>query len=410
MGKCRDLVEIGMNGIDGKTEVKWSEELFPMQGASPTILSWNKITPPWECILGEVYLYLNEYEKAKLACLNLIRRYGETEDSYQLNLSTTNGNWKQFGYGYDRQEHVVYMQYDYAYNQTNHYVDYYSNLAPNKYYLKPTEAAMNRFRRQYTAGGILNDRYRGEGATFKQVNGEWVLQKFLGNHSTADKVYRNDVIISLYRAGEIHLFLIEALIGMGRFDQALPLLNDGVGSYYDTSNGKFLPPYDDGTFPSTLYVTGKTGDRSNRGVRGRVDLQALGQFSLASATAMDTLVNIARMDSILVEEYALELSGEAKAFYAMNRIARRWSADAPKFWASQWIDKAVQEGAEPNKLWGVNSNSISSAKVWASKVASKYTNGRQSDVESKLTNDPNAWFIKFDLKYSGQSGINDNNE
>ena len=398
--KCRDLMEVGINGIDGKGEVKWSEELFPTQGASPTSLSWNKICPPYEALLAEIYLNTGDYQKTKELCLSLIARYGRTEDAYQLNLSDYNSGWKSFGYAYSRQEHVVYMHYDYSLGQTNRYIDYYSTVSPSKYYLKPTAAAMYRFERQYNSGGVLNDKYRGSGVTYKKEGNDWVLQKFLGAHATSSLAMRNDVVISLYRASEIHLFLIEALVGLGQFNQALPLFNDGIGQYFNATEGEFTAPYKG--YPETLYTTpSKPGDRANRGVRGRVDLQPVGLYALQSATASDTLKNICRLDSLILEEYCLEFAGEAKSLYAMNRIAKRWSNTASKSWASEWINNANNEGPEAvakvNELWngGVRS-------VWASKIAAKYTDtGLASKVKGLLA-DPNNWFIKYDLKYSGQ--------
>lgn len=401
MEKCRDLIESGFDGVNGKGEVKWSEELFPTQNPSPTSLSWNKICPPYEMLLAEIYLNQAEYQKVKDLCLSLIARYGRTEDAYQLNLSDYNGSWKNFGYTYSRQEHVVYMHYDYSLGQKNRYVDYYSNITPSKYYLKPTHAAMYRFERQYSSGGILNDKYRGADVTYKEENGDFVLQKFLGAHKTSELAFRSDVIISLYRAAEIHLYLIEALVGLGQFNQALPLLNDGIGQYYNATAGAFTAPYEG--YPETLYTTPtKPGDRANRGVRGRVDLQPLGLFALQSATAADTLKNICRLDSLIIEEYCLEFAGEAKSLYAMNRIAKRWSNTASKGWANEWINKATAEGAASaelvNTLWDGHVRS-----VWASKIASKYTNtGLTSKVQGLLEN-PDNWFIKYDLKYSGQN-------
>lgn len=387
--KCESLIETGVNGISGKGVVQWSSELFPTQGQSPTSLSWDRICPPAECLLAEIYLYQNKFQKAKENCIELIRK-GGVEASYQLNLSEYNGEWKKFGYTFTRMEHIAVAFYDYSLKQTNRYIQYYSNTYPNKYYLRPTAVGMDRFAKQTNAGGVLNDRYRGEGVTYKKVNGEWVLQKFLLGNLTSDLIYRNDVLIALYRASDIHLFLIEALVGLGQFEQALAFFNDGVGSYYNATDGKFMHPFEE--YPSTLYVTTSAGNKSNRGVRGRVDLSNVGKFSLNSVSALDTLVSINRLDSLIVEEFSLESAGEAKAYYAMNRMARRWSNTASKDWASKWINKAVSEGKNPSELWN---NTVRS--VWASKVGAKYTNGKGPSIASNLASDPDAWFMKFNL-------------
>lgn len=386
--KCRQLIETGMNGVNGKGDIQWSSALFPSQGQSATSLMWDRICPPTECLLAEIYLYQNEFQKAKENCVAIIKRGGEQEASYQLNLSEYNGEWKLFGYSFVRKEHITVAFYDYSLHQTNHFVSYFSNNFPNKYYLRPTTVAMNRFANQRNSGGVLNDKYRGVGVSYKLVNGNWVLQKFLTGNETSDKIYTNDVQISLYRASEIHMFLVEALIGLGRFEEALAFLNDGIGSYYNATIGKFSPPFEE--YPSSLYRTSSTSEMANRGIRGRVDLSKVGEFAFNSKSAIDTLVTMRRLDSLVVEEASLELAGEAKAYYAMNRMSRRWSTTASKSWAQQWVDRAGS--ANPNNLWSADVQN-----VWAAKIASKYANGNSATVNVSLSSDLDNWFIKYNL-------------
>lgn len=387
--KCRELMETGVKGINGLTETRWSSVLFPGQADSPTNLMWNRICPPSEVLLAEIYLNQYEYQKAWEQCVAIIRRGGENEASYQLNLSEYNGEWKQFGYQFVRKEQITVAFFDFSLKQTNRYIEYYSNNYPNKYYLRPTQANMNRFASQSNASGVLNDQYRGNNVTHKMVNGEWVLQKFLAAHESADKIHTNDVQITFYRAAEVHLFLIEALVGMGRFEEALGFLNNGVGSFYNATLGKFNPPFE--PYPSCLYRTSSTSELANRGVRGRVNLSEVGGFSLQAASALDTLVAIQRMDSLIVEEYALELAGEGKAHYAMNRMLRRWSVQANKHWASKWIDATGEQN--PADLWGTKVQNY-----WAEKIGAKYTNGNGPAVTAELQSGLDKWFINYDLK------------
>ncbi len=385
ISKCVELIEVGQRGIDGKGEVIWSTELFPGQGASVTSLSWDRICPPKECLLAELYLYKNEFQKVKDNCIAIIKRGGENEASYQLNLSEYNGEWKSFGYSFIRKEHITVEFYDYTLHQTNRYIQYYSSTYPNKYYLRPTAVARNRFDTQ-TLSGIPGDKYRGSGVTYKLVGSDYVFYKFLNGNLTSDKIYSNDVMISLYRASEVHLFLVEALVGLGRFTEALAFLNDGVGSFYNTITGKFNAPFEE--YPSSLYRTSSTSEMANRGVRGRVACDAVGDFAKTSASALDTLKNMRRLDSLIVEENCLELAGEGKALYAMNRMARRWSANADKSWASRWTDKVGS--SNPENLWGTKVQ-----ENWADKIGAKYTN--DAVVSSALKADLNNWFIKYPL-------------
>ncbi len=387
ISKCIDLIEVGTNGIDGTGNVVWSTELFPGQGQSPTSLSWDRICPPKEVLLAELYLYKNDYQKVKDNCIAIIKRGGENEASYQLNLSEYNGEWKQFGYSFTRKEHICVQFYDYSLHQTNRYIDYYSSTYPNEYFLRPTTVAINRFATQ-TMAGLPGDKYRGSGVTYNQQNGNTVLYKFLPANLSSDKIYTNDVLISLYRAAEVHLFLVEALIGMGHFQEALAFLNDGVGSYYNAKLGQFNPPFSD--YPSCLYRTSSTSEMANRGIRGRVGLDAVGNFAINSASAMDTLVNMRRLDSLVVEETCLEFAGEGKAYYAMNRMARRWSATSDRSWASHWIGLTGSDN--PGNLWG-----SSVQDTWADKIGAKYTNGNGTAVSSSLKASLDNWFIHYKI-------------
>lgn len=388
ISKCIDLIEVGTNGVNGKGDVVWSTTLFPNQAQSPTSLSWDKICPPKECLLAELYLYKNDFQKTKENCIALIKRGGENEASYQINLSEGASDWKLFGSTYYRKEQICVQFYDFSLHQTNRYIQYYSNTYPNKYYIRPTTVGMSRFDLQ-TKSGIPGDGSRGNKATYIQSNGDWVLYKFLQANLTSDKIYTNDVQITLYRAAEIHLFLVEALIGQGRFQEALAFLNNGVESFYNATNGTFNPPFTD--YPSTLYRTATTSDRANSGIRGRVGLDPVGNFALTSATALDTLVNMRRLDSLVVEETALEFAGEGKSLYAMNRMARRWSATADRSWASKWTARVGNEN--PANLWGTTVQS-----TWADKVAAKYNVSKAAQVSAAMKTSLDNWFIKYNLK------------
>ena len=386
ISKCLELIEVGTHGIDGKGDVIWSTELFPGQAQSPTSLSWDRICPPKECLLAELYLYKNEFQKVKENCIAIIKRGGENEASYQLNLSEYNGEWKNFGYSFTRKEHICVQFYDYSLHQTNRYVQYYSNTYPNKYYLRPTGAAISRFKNQLMSG-TPGDKYRGSGVSYKEVNGDTVFYKFLPGNLTSDKIFTNDVMICLYRAAEVHMFLVEALVGMGHFEEALAFLNNGVTSF-NKNTGKFEGAFAE--YPSCLYATSSTSEGSNHGIRGRVTLDPVGTYALSSATALDTLINMRRLDSLIVEETSLEFAGEGKALYAMNRMARRWSSNADRSWATYWTNRVGSNN--PGNLWGATVQ-----ETWANKIGAKYTNGTGAAVSSSLKTSLDNWFMKYKL-------------
>ncbi len=360
--QCISLIEIGIQigdmQIDGKGTLRWSQVLFPGQSESASNLEWNRINPPPECLLAELYLYAGVYEKVVEMALSVIRT-GGTEASYQLNKSEWTGEWIRPFSSFYRKESIFMFTYDYNLKQTNHLVDFYSNLPPNRYLLRPSQAAMDRFYRQIRSDGNQKDVNRGEGRTFKLSNGEWVISKFTGGHETADKVFRNDVLITLYKASDIHLWLAEALGQLGRFTEAMAFLDGGIESYYNTSTGTFADPF--ASYPSTLYRTSVSSEGACQGVRGRVGLNKAGDRILKNPSEVIDNDKF-YLDSLIVEETCLESAGEARALYAMIRVAKRWNNPA----------------------------------IVADRVSAKYPEGMRETIRLKLMN-PNAWFIHYPL-------------
>ncbi len=361
--RCIALLETGITAgsmkIDGKGILRWSQVLFPGQSESASNLEWNRINPPPECLLAELYLFAGNYDKVVENVLALIRAGGE-EASYQLNKSEWGGEWIKPLSSFFRKESIFMFTYDYNLKQTNRLIDYYSNLPPNRYLLRPSQAAMDRFYRQVRSDGNLGDNNRGENRTFKLSNGEWVISKFTQGHETADKVFRNDVLITLCKASDIHLWLAEALGQLGRFTEALAFLDGGIESYYNSSTGTFAEPFTG--YPVSLYRTSSSSEGACQGVRGRVTLNKAGDRILKNPSA-DIEQDKFFLDSLIVEETCLESAGEARALYAMIRVAKRWNKP----------------------------------EIVADRVSAKYPEGTREAIRMKLMN-PEAWYIKYPLK------------
>lgn len=375
--KCINLIEVGVNDITATGEmgeIRWSENLFPMQGDSPENLEWNRICPPADCLLAELYLYkvkssnaadLNAtyYQKVWNHCVKIIREGGE-EASFQLNLNKYDGSWIHISSAtaYNRMEHIAVAFYDYGKKQTNRLIEYYSDQAPNKYYLRPAASAVN----YWVASGTNDNKNRGVNKSYKEGASGYVFCKNINAHTTSDLIYRNDVFISYYRAGDIHLWLSEACAGLGRYKEALTFLNGGIGSYYNKNEGRFDEPFT--LYPISLYeAPGKASLKSCMGVRGRVSAPAVGEYLLTGDGELTVAPEVAKhtIDSLLVEESFLESAGEARSYYAMLRMAMRYGDE---------------ERAN-----------------WAEAVARKYPDGGAA-IRAKLESDINNWFIKYDLK------------
>jgi starch-binding outer membrane protein, SusD/RagB family len=362
IAECIRMIEEGveMNGeqINGKGKIRWSNVLFPGVGDSPANLQWNRICPDPEPLLAELYLFAGNYQQVVNLCLDIIRQ-GGTESSFQVNKSDWAGEWIDIFREFVRKEAVFMFTYDYNLKQTNRLVPYFSNLSPNDYLLRPSEASMDRFQKQIRIDGTMGDPSRGDGKTYALQNGQWVVNKFISAHGSADRVYREDVIINLYRAADIHLWLIEALGHLGRFEEALTLLNGGIESYFNTTEGVFMPPFE--AYPNSMYRTSSSNEGANQGIRGRVLLGKVGEDILRNPSD-EVSQDQKTLDLLIAEETLMESAGEAKSLFTLVRMARRWNDPA----------------------------------ILADRVSAKYPEGTRSEMHAKLMN-PDNWFISFDL-------------
>lgn len=372
--KCLSLMETGVIGIDGKNidgkrTMVWSTLLA--QGETTGVdLTWDMICPTPEALLCELNLWAGNYQKVVDIAIPYI--YDNGSKRYKLNNDDYNGEWCQFFYASPTtrtRELITVVPYDYSKNQTNRLISFFSNTFPSKYYLRPTQVAMDRFNNQVQLDGLTpTDRYRGNTYTFTLQNGEWVIRKFTKNRESATTIYKNDVHIVLYRAADIHLFLAEALNQLEKFPEAEAILNDGIEAYLSKYAGKLRAPFDNPTYNSIFGI--------NWGVRRRVNLAPainLVQKSGGIATYnhdqdtvrnyQDSIMYKKAFDEALVEETCMESAGEARSYFAMIRIAKRWNDPA----------------------------------ILADRVSAKYSGGQKEAIRQLLMNKEN-WFVKDNLE------------
>ncbi len=359
IGQLINLMESGVNGINGKQVLNWAELLFPGVNTSAQDLTWNMICPSPEPLLMELYLWNGDYQKVVDLAMPYI--YDNGTKRYKLSNEDYNGEWIQFFYRdpiTKTRELINVVPYDYQRHQTNSLIDFFSNTEPSEYYLRPTEAAMSRFERQVRQDGItIGDQYRGNNYTYWQQNGDWVVRKFSRAHESQSMIHKNDVHISLYRAADVHLFLTEALNQMELFREAEAFLNDGVQNYLSRYSDDLRYPLDNEVYNSAI--------NSNWGVRRRIDLgpvypEGLSREDLETPEEVEAYKK--GLDSLLIEETCMESAGEARSYFAMIRMARRWN--------------------DPSML--------------ADRVSAKYPAGKAEGIRQLLMNQEN-WFVQFDL-------------
>ncbi|MDA3879115.1 MAG: hypothetical protein PF436_01885 [Prolixibacteraceae bacterium] len=341
----------GIQQINGMIPLRFTDILYPDGSGDDT---WNMITPNPLALKAELELWAGNYDEVITNTMELLYADGNTK-TYKITNDEYNGEWASdiFGeriLGYELVD--VYM-FDYENNQTNRLLEYFSNIPPNNYYLRPTQAAMGRFEAQYQENGIdKTDVYRGENRSYYMNEGDWVFYKLIRAYLSPDKVYKTSTWIPMYRATDIYLFLIEALNQKGLFNEADALFNNGIEDYSLQDPSMFRYPFDN------LEVVDAFS--KNWGIRGRVNLQP--KMPTADSITQPELFKM-QFDSLLVEETCLESAGEARSYFAMIRMAKRWN--------------------DPS--------------IVADRVSAKYPEGKREAVRQRLM-DPENWFIEYDLE------------
>jgi hypothetical protein len=356
--KLLDLMVTGVEGVNGLSELNWADVLFPGVASNQQDLTWNMICPSPLPLLVELQLWAKQYDAVVRNAMTFI--YDNGNNRYKIGNDDYDAEWIQvFTRDAITRTRVLInvVPYDYERNQTNRLIKFFSNTPPSVYYLRPTQVSMDRYMRQRRYDGSnYGDVFRGENYTYALQNGDWVVRKFSRDRESASEIYKNNVHISLYRDADIHFFLIEALNNLGKFSEAEALLNDGIEQYLILNRDNLQYPFDD--------VVRNAALNRNWGIRRRVKMYPVfpeGMSKTNLPTSADSLAYMKALDKLIVEETLLESAGEAKAFPAMVRIAKRW-----------------------------NDNTI-----LADVVSKKYT-GREGEIHNYLMTENN-WFINYPL-------------
>lgn len=357
--KLINLMETGVDGVSGLFETNWGNILYPGVPANEQDLVWNMICPAPSPLRMELYLWNKEYQKVVNIGIPFISDGGGKR--YKVSNDDWNGSWSQvFTRDPITRTRVLIniVPYDYERNQTNRLIRYFSNEDPSVYYLRPTDVAMERYKAQLRYDGHnRGDLYRGENYTYYFQNGDWVIRKFSRDRESASEIHKNNVHIVIYRDADVHFFLIEALNNLERFGPANALFNDGVELYLSRNGDQVEAPFNDPTVNSYFAI--------NMGIRRRVSLAPIypsgpSYAELSSEEEKETYKM--EFDKLIAQETLMESAGEAKAYFALMRIAERWN----------------------------------DASILADIVSAKYPDGQREQVKQHLM-DPENWYVKSPL-------------
>jgi len=337
------------------------------------------------CLLGDLYLWNNDYHKAAIAYKNVMETStpagpGDSYNYYNTytlnsgsdNDAVTQSAWLTFFSRsmQDREyqtEWIWSMVFDKAFAPENPFINLFANSG-GKYLVKPSQTAIDNWNAQRQTDGTPYD-YRGINTTYKIVNGQPVIMKFLYNYVNASTGIPSDPLAKngrwyIYRTPTLHLRFAEAANRDGQTKIAWALVNAGIkGAYDDTTipdptqrRITNLPfPYDfDARKLDAPTIRGKY--HRNLGVRARVNATNLD-------VSLQQNANFLAMEDNIINEDALELAYEGNRWQDLMRVALR--RNDPSFLADKVYNKLLKDG-----------------------------NPAASTVRAKLM-DPKNWFLPF---------------
>ena len=350
--QCLSLLEQGYAGVKPNLNIDWHAWLDPSTAlVNSEYRKWNYMVPAYAGLFAELNLwkgavldaagqnsttyYQNAVDTLLIALGGQINVASDPGSNvYWLPSAATPGHYSPIWnyaqpYPY---EAVSAINYDYKTNQTNTLLRHFSNEFPNKYWLRPSQAGMDRFLdSDFNPGSSTNDtRYK---CCFGTSSGQPYLSKFRPvNSSIRPNAFQDDCHIYLYRATQYHMMLCEALNHLRRFHAMNAVLNTGVKS--GTTEDCFqVGAAEWKGFESTIDPTkcDWTGD-ANFGTRRYPSMGIRGCFGTLVARPVKTNVTelggekptFRHNDLLLLDEAMLEFAGEGKVYPMMNRMAVRY--------------------------------------------------------------------------------------
>lgn len=328
----------------------------------------NKFFINKKCLLGDLYLWNNDYRKAATAYRAVMEtsiaagdfdtykvriadvaanndlavgyiRYREQDLASLIN-STTQGWKSMFTRGQDdlwNTEWIWVLPFSSNFKPQAPFVDLFAANG-GKYLLKPSKLAINKWNGEVQNNGFPFDA-RGLFSVDSNITQPVVL-KYTYNYNVAQPLVKGGNLY-LYRGALLHLRFAEAANRDGRGKLAWALLNAGIGSAYDdasqTDKTNLMQTLDGTTYDfdarngTAPYFRGPW--HRNGGIRGRAYLKSL-DVALQS--------NTTGLEDALITESALELAYEGHRWPDLLRIALRRNDAA--WLANKISDKLQREG------------------------------------------------------------------
>ncbi|MEJ6980686.1 RagB/SusD family nutrient uptake outer membrane protein [Pedobacter sp. P351] len=302
-------------------------------------------------LLGDMYLWINQYNKAATYykyVLETTTPLGEGAPSGAYwnfysgssggdNDAATPSAWQTFfsRSPQDNQyqwEWLWTMYFDKNYQPQNPFIDLFSNSG-GRYLVKPSQNAIDNWNSQVQSDGTPSD-LRGADNSYKIINGQPVIMKFLYNYLNATSGLPANVLEKngkwfLYRTSLLHLRFAEAANRDGETKIAYALLNNGIkGTYNDlTKPAEVDRRITNLKFPYDFDARKLDAPR----IRGKYH-RTLGLRSRVATTNLDAGLQdnseMMKMEDAIVNESALELAYEGNRWQDLVRITLRREKEA----------------------------------------------------------------------------------
>ncbi|MEZ7867720.1 MAG: RagB/SusD family nutrient uptake outer membrane protein [Paludibacteraceae bacterium] len=329
-----------------------------------------------KCLLGDLYLFNNEYDKAAGIYRQVLSKdedAGDTGNSLSFRLyddkSWQSGEVNYFSVLYNRYTpddiskfynawinmfvkpaDDRYVKYEMIWEMTFKsqfapaypFIRLFGTQGKGEYLLKPSRYAMDEmWGGEIQRNGVPYDSRGVSGGVVKTADGGYAVAKYSYSYDPLNTPYDNSGKWFLYRAGLLHLRFAEAAnrseSGGGYPRLAWALTNDGVigeaftwrhqdGTIYRGDSIKYSSFGPARPYPAPYYFDGRFTDlprirspwRYNGGVRGRANLP---NVSMIDITSKQDSINF--IEKMIVKEAGLETAFEGHRWTDLIRVARR---------------------------------------------------------------------------------------
>lgn len=363
--------------------------------------STAKFFIPIDCFLGDLYLWKDDYTRAA-GYYHYMMNYGDvlypaknSEQWYETYKVAYTGNlyganWanifrQPYGERYSNYEIIWNLPFDDNFAPENPFIRLFYNQ-PGGYLLRPSQLIIDQWDHQIRTDSTPGD-FRGEGASYKLVAGQPVINKFSPAFDPLNPFKRAGKWI-LYRATALHFHYSECAIMDDRTILAYGLMNNGIRRAFNPLNlsqsdnvsdyeQSFGAPYD---FDARMgdYPSFRSPWYRNTGINDRVSIPL---EVIDSAKYFDT--------TVLPRVYLTATSKDSLKRQMMNDLIN-YSAQELAFEGYRWPDLLRIARRRERQKPG------SGVQFLQAKVSAKFNAGGRPDLAAAVSarlSDPANWFL-----------------